>query len=451
MRERVFVKNVAAFRARCGSAGAIVAWLLTIGQCAGFGCSSSSPKATGCVDSQCAPGNACINDGSGTGLTCHRLCTRQDDCPSGWYCNDQPTPWCTKTTTTAAPKACQFGTPCSPSDGEANNPACDSVDGFECYGTSPADASAFCTLFGCTKDTDCAGGWWCEVVDVAPNVTTSTRSFGPTRALCLPRQYCATCKVDHDCAPSASGTEQHCATDANGQGFCAPECSSNANCPLDASCVGAFAVCTQTSCMSDSDCPMLGGVAERCFVGACKVPCTNDAACTAANGAPEHCGPAGSCDALACASDDDCPPTAGTFQHCLAGECTPECSGPADCRSDQKCGALSVCKPRAGVCLGDGGFCSPCRSDADCNDGYCLNAMNSTERFCSQTAQGSCEDDAAVNAVCPMRASGAKYMGTGCTTESDTFSPANQCVAFVTAGTQTGQQMESAGCWTINR
>jgi hypothetical protein len=337
-----------------------------------------------------------------------------------------------------------------PGGGESNNPACDVADGFSCYGISPADANAFCTIFGCTKDSDCPGGWWCEVVNVAPNVTTTMRSFGPTRAVCVPRLYCATCTEDHDCSLAADGTEQHCAADANGNGFCATECTSSVSCPLDATCVAAFDVCSATPCKANSDCPTFGGTPEQCFTGSCKLACTSDASCPLLNGAPTHCGPAGSCEAQACASDDDCPPTNGTFQHCMAGACTPECGGPADCRADQTCGVLSVCHPRAGVCLGDGGFCSPCRSDADCQDGYCLNAPDSTERFCSQKAQGSCSIEAAPTGTCPERPNGAKYLGVACTTESDGFAPADQCIGYVSLGTSTLEQEETPGCYTIN-
>jgi hypothetical protein len=103
------------------------------------------------------------------------------------------------------------------------------------------------------------------------------------------------------------------------------------------------------------------------------------------------------------------------------------------------------------VCVGNGGFCSPCRSDADCQDGYCLSAPNSTERFCSQTAQGSCSLDAAPTGLCPTRPTGAPYMGVACTTETDSFSLANQCIGYVTLGTSTGDQQETPGCYTINR
>jgi hypothetical protein len=42
--------------------------------------------------------------------------------------------------------------------------------------------------------------------------------------------------------------------------------------------------------------------------------------------------------------------------------CTPECSSDGDCAAGQRCKALSVCVPRAGACVGDGSFCSPCRT-----------------------------------------------------------------------------------------
>jgi hypothetical protein len=42
-------------------------------------------------------------------------------------------------------------------------------------------------------------------------------------------------------------------------------------------------------------------------------------------------------------------------------------------------------------------------------------------------------------------------MGVACTSEDDGFAPANQCVAFVSIGTLTGDQQETPGCYTIDR
>jgi hypothetical protein len=341
-----------------------------------------------------------------------------------------------------------------PSGGEDNNPACDAQDSFGCYGVSPTDANAFCTVFDCQADSDCPGGWWCATVNAAPNVTTTTPSFGKTRAVCLPREYCAVCQMDHDCPRAADGaTQQHCVSDPNGGGFCTPQCGTTADCKADAICTKQWGVCAQATCKADSDCNA-GGVTEKCFAGTCGVPCARDADCPPSNGAPQHCA-SGACVTQACQSDDDCPPTAGTYQHCNAGACTPECGSNADCNpaaQDQTCVPLSVCVPRAGTCLGDGSFCSPCRSDADCADGYCLSAPYSEELFCSQkAAAGPCTADGAPNGACPTPPNGANYKGVSCTATTDDFAPVDQCVGVVTFGTSQDMPVYTPGCWTLNR
>ena len=416
------------------------------------GCSSSSaPSAAkpACDSSKCAAGNQCIDDGSGSGPTCHEVCTAQT-CPFGWYCNDgevsgQPANWCVQGTTSLTQTTGQWGTPCLPSGGEGKNTACDTADSFACYGVSPTDADAFCTIFGCQADTDCPGGWWCETVDTAPNVTTALRSFGQTRTVCTPRQYCATCLMDHDCPASAGGTQQHCiqtGTGADGgttPGYCSPQCASTADCALDAKCATQWAVCS----------PAQG---------------------------------------TTCASDDDCPPASGTYQHCNSGTCTPECGTDSDCTGmGQKCGSLSACEPRAGTCLGTGGFCSPCRADSDCTGGgTCLYTDYSTERYCSvPMSAGTCPPDAAgmtytINeppkgdcpaapqgsaaAVSGKGAVGCTIAGTACTSNKTcklgttcvegfcmALAPANQCIALTSISDGNGGETSVVGCWTVNR
>jgi len=420
---------------------ALAALVLAVPACSG------STKASGptCDSSQCAAGNACIDDGSvdatgkPLGPTCHLVCTTQAQCPFNYTCNDgtlpasqngpgQPANWCVENTllvSQANPGL--WGTPCVPSDGEGTNKACDQSQGFACYGQTPTDANAYCTQFNCQADTDCPGGWWCETVDAQPNVLTAKRSLHKTRTVCRPRQYCATCLEDHDCPVDASGTAQHCVADPNGDGnsYCAPGCKSDANCPLDATCGSAYPVCTP------------------------------------AQGA-------------ACKSDDDCPPQNGTFAHCLGGSCTPECGSQADCASGQSCGSLDVCRPRAGLCKGDGSFCSPCRSDADCATGVCEYAAYSTERYCSvPMSSGTCPPDTTGQGIqiepppkgtCPAAPAGSpasdkNYGAIGCTNQATSLGPANTCLAMTSISD--GQAACVAppgtdcvpvpGCWTANR
>lgn len=431
---------VSSLKAMAAAAAVAMAALALSGGSAGC---SSSPKASGptCDSSKCAAGNQCIDDGStnpdGTpvGPTCHLVCTQQTDCPKDYYCNDgvvtngQPANWCVANTY-AIPAATDglWGTPCLPSDGEGNNKACDTDEGFACYGISPTDANAFCTQFDCTADSDCPGGWWCETVDVKPNVLKADRSFNSTRTVCRPRQYCAPCQEDHDCPVAANGSAQRCVPDGSGGMLCSSECSGDANCALDASCATAYPVCT----------PAAG---------------------------------------TACKSDDDCPPANGTFQHCVGGSCTPECGGPSDCASGQDCGAIKACIPRAATCLGDGSFCSPCRSDADCaaGGGVCVYADYSTERYCSVPMKSgtTCPPDtsgqgATLNAPpkgsCPSAPSGspasqAHYGALGCSITATSLAPANECIALTSISD--GQSpcgpptyadcIPVPGCWTANR
>jgi hypothetical protein len=386
--------------------GFAAAWGLFCTLAGAGGCSNSSE----CESSRCAAGNACIDDGTGSGTTCHLLCTAQSDCPYGYYCNDgqlgsQGKNWCAPNTNypPANPDEDQWSKACPASGGE-KNAACDYANFFACYGTSPTDATSFCTEFGCSQDSDCKGGWWCSTQNVGPNVVSANETFGQTRTLCLPRWYCAPCKLDHDCSAAQDGSPQHCVPDSNGNGYCTPECSSTADCTLDATCVAPWDVC----------------------------------------------GPASG---EACMTDDDCPPASGTFQHCEGGKCSPECGSNADCPTGETCKpqSYSVCRPRAGVCVGSGGFCSPCRSDADCTTGFCATAGLSTERFCTAKASvAACDSSLTDPPGCPVPTASDNWKSVMCTSGGDPAA-ADQCVAFVTVGAGTSEAQAVPGCWSANR
>lgn len=382
----------------------------------------------GCQPSSCSAGNQCIDDGSGKGASCHKVCTQQGECPFGWYCNDgavtskNGASWCVQSTTQLAQGTGQWGTPCLPAGGEGSNSACDTADGFICLGTRPTDANAYCTIAGCSQDSDCPGGWWCKTADVAPNVTTATRSFGQTRTVCVPRDYCAPCTMDHDCPPTAGGTPQHCLQVASsdggtGGGFCTPQCAATADCALDATCNSQYTVCQ---------------------------PASN--------------GP--------CQTDDDCPASNGTYQHCLAGQCTPECASQSDCGGSQKCDNWALCVPRAQECVGSGNFCDPCRSDADCTQGgTCVYADYSTERYCSvPVTTGSCPTSTQAGAEfnnpstgqCPPAPAGSpasdpKLGAVACSFTKNSYVPTNQCVAFTSISDGNGGETSVFGCWSANR
>jgi hypothetical protein len=336
--------------------GAIGGWLVAI---AAISCSSNSAAPATCDPSKCAAGNQCIDDGHGD-VQCRLVCqdSGQAGCPTNYHClAASPLAYCAadKVSYQTSSKV-QWGAPCVPSGGFDNNPACDSDQNFWCYGRSPIDADAFCTQYQCTDDTDCRGGWWCATINQAPNVVQTARSIGQTTRVCLPRTYCSTCATDLDCSP-VGGVTQHCVQDANGAGYCSPECSADSN-------------------------------------------CNNEAKCTASD--------------------------SGDFKYCA---------------------------PRAGVCVGDGTLCAPCRSDGDCPNGVCVGSEYSTEHFCTVKSPTPCGVDAnnhLVGATCPTT-DVAKAPIT-CEVVAYEFAgiPKDQCFGVFTVGT--GSELSHVpGCFTPAR
>jgi hypothetical protein len=408
-----------------------------------------------CDDTLCGPRNKCIDDGSGSGPICRETCTAQtgaQGCPWGYFCNDgvqaadagtssataySPPAYCEQLTGTGmtvtqdnvmGSALAPWGVPCAPSKGESGNTDCDTAQNFACYGTRPVDANAFCTQFGCTADSDCPGGWWCATENTAPNVKTSNPSFGQTRTVCLPREFCSPCVTDHDCTSTTgngvdgngAGYPLHCVAEPKspnpngGTYFCAHTCKANSDCNQDDLCQPpqTYSVCLSpdsgTMCTRDEDCPAGGS-----------------------QGYPQHC---------------ELQAVDGGFAE--MGQCTPECGSDSDCDSTQHCMRSNVhyCTPRAGACKGAGNFCDPCRSDADCPNGYCMQGQYSLERFCSvKTTMPGCDPTKANPPACPMRMAGQNWKATACL-----MTPANQCVGLITIGASTGMSAYIPGCWTTN-
>jgi hypothetical protein len=287
----------------------------------------------GCDPTQCAAKNECLPDATGANIQCRLPCTAHTDCPFNTYCTPgSPKNYCVRTTVAIPQQSGQWGTSCVPSEGYIPNPACDIDDGFACHATGTTDALAYCTLFDCQADTDCAGGYYCATINEAPNAHTDKRSFGKTRAVCLKRAYCSPCAADFDC-PIIDGTQSRCATDDVGGKYCATVCDTTSNCPLDASCNGV--------------------------------------------------------------TDD---------------------------------GTAKVCKPHAGTCKGDGSLCSPCGSDADCPDGFCLKGGYNSERFCSVKSTSVCDADH--KGTCPAFTGYAKTV-VACQTTDDPNIPKDQCIGVI--------------------
>lgn len=239
------------------------------------GCTTEEIAAR-CDDAKCKPGNQCLPlDGK---VSCRKTCSSNTDpatsCPAGYTCVDHEDgnpAFCVANTTKIEPKANgQWGFACNASRGWAN-PDCDGAQGFNCYGLSPTDGDAYCTRYGCATDRDCAAGYWCGTINLAPNVDDRERSIHETERVCLKRTYCSPCAADFDC-PSVGGRKHHCVGDDLGFKFCTPECTNSDGCnnearcvnlgdpgleasvcyPRAGACVGDGSLCSP--CRSDADC-----------------------------------------------------------------------------------------------------------------------------------------------------------------------------------------------------
>lgn len=278
---------------------------------------------------------------------------------------------------------------------------------------------------------------------------------------CPFNHHCQAASPKSFCAPDA-----HAYTKANGQwgAPCSPtkgidqnpDCDSAqyfwcyAQSPTDA---GAY--CTQFGCTSDADCK--GG-------WTCATVNTFPNATTSVRqyGATqkvcrprEHCAP--------CASDLDCP-SAPTKHWCIPGKdgqtfCAPECGGTNNCPKDAQCVdraefPAKLCFPNAGLCKGDGSFCSPCRNDTDCASGVCTTSQYSREKYCTAKSGKACVlVSGSLSADCPKPQATDNWKAVGCMTNTtDESVPKDHCYAFVQSGVdaRSGQPEYLPGCWTNN-
>ncbi len=261
-----------------------------------------------CMDSQCYTGNKCLPDSTGN-VQCQLPCNLQPGqppggvatpgqtpsaCPFNYTCTDFPagTPagsadraYCTPDSNQVKTGPGLWGAPCDPGGGIETNPACDFAQNFWCNAKDQEDGDAYCTQYQCTTDSDCAGGWWCGTANLSPNAQSDTRSTGTTIRVCLPRDYCSTCKADVDC-DSPTGIPEHCIADKMGANFCSPQCTENANCNDEAECLLTSDL--KTPCTSGSQCSCYPRAGQCVGDGQLCSPCLSDGDCKAAGGLCLH-------------------------------------------------------------------------------------------------------------------------------------------------------------------
>lgn len=243
------------------------------------------------------------------------------------------------------------------------------------------------------------------------------------------------------CNPVNGGSAN---TDCDGaQGF-----SCFAKSPTDGN-----AFCTTIGCAADVDCP--GGY-WCATVNAAPNADTKDRGVA---DTVRACLPRAHCST--CATDIDCPANGdGQNQKCVADSagkkaCAAECGTDANCPKDAFCNADlgNVCSPRVGFCaaeVGKGGFCDPCRSDADCVSSICVSS-DTTEKFCGVKSGTKCTLNGSNQLIadCPKAISATTF--TSCTTSTTDGLPADTCVGVVPYNPKDDTAGAFRGCYALPR
>mgnify|MGYP005858760025 CR=1 FL=1 len=273
----------------------------------------------------------------------------------------------------------------------------------------------------------------------------------------------ASCPFGYTCVPQ-DGVEAFCVKDraelTQGPGQWGNPCNAagglDANPDCDSAqgfyCYGTSpndgaSYCTRYDCETDRDCGAgfycgdaniapnvtttkrtVGQTQRVCLKRSYCAPCKADLDCPAQNGIPQRCVP-----------DDD-----GN------GFCSPECTNSQNCNFEAQCVSgltdLTVWYPRAGGCVGDGSLCSPCRSDADCPQGACVQGTYTTEKSCTVKSGITCKDGSqnGTDFDCPTVAS--PKVPIRCLGMVFDTVPRDHCHGLYPLG-----QSADVGCWTPRR
>ncbi len=284
----------------------------------------------------------------------------------------------------------------------------------------------------CASHNDCPTNYKCEAgaksYCVADTLQITAKSTGQWGHACNPQNG-----VDNPDCDGAQGFKCLAKSSTDGSAYCTRyDCSKNTDCKAGWYC-GAVRSSPNagTSAIENS----WGTDTPVCLPQDFCAPCATDLDCSQKSGA-SYC-VAGSdgvnfC-ATSCTRDDNC----DRWADCKAG--------PAGSTASEK----TVCTPRAGVCKGDGTFCTPCRADTDCKagGGVCLQSNTGTnERFCSGVSATDCKvvDKKLVHG-CPTP--GGQPATFGCqTSKNDPDAPFNACYGLVRFGKDSNDY--TFGCWT---
>lgn len=166
-----------------------------------------------------------------------------------------------------------------------------------------------------------------------------------------------------------------------------------------------------------------------------------------------------------CSTNLDCGPGAGGVPQVCSPDangamfCTKACTKDSNCNDEAKCAddgtSGKVCTPIAGTCVGDGSFCSPCRSDADCSSGggACVRSRYSTEKSCTVPSKVKCDlegDKPVFDCPKDMPSGSPKKSFVSCVGQVFNEVPLDQCSGLVPLGASEDDGVQ-VGCYARKR
>lgn len=314
-----------------------------------------------CRNGPCPSGQLC-----GVDLHCRFACTSNAGCASGQVCIESQCEWEGLLTDAGLPPVagtCRTDTECAADGGVCRAGRC----GPECLSDRDCPLGASCSAGLCVGGTGPDGG--SATPGACRTDTECAADGGVCRAgLCGPE-----CLSDRDCALGASCSAGLCVAGPAPDGGSPSVCRYNSECaaPLICASFGPSAGTCVDQCLEDRDCQSLGSTALVCEAGAC-VRAPSD------GGTPSGCSYNSQC---------------AFNERCALGQCVPQCqvdrdcdfgfvcvdaqcvapgsdAGPfTGCSYNSQCAANQRCSPQ-GVCIPE------CLADRDCdqNLGECCRA-----------------------------------------------------------------------------
>ena len=408
-----------------GSGKVCAAGACVIGDCVSPGTCASNGVCKGNHCQSCGSTADCTTSYKVSGLVCDNGqclsgdCLVSDDCAvsnPGKVCVTDHCSLCTSTSQCKAGQVCASTGLCTAGDCATTAGCVGTKQGMICVGT---------TCSPCGGDGDCVGKQLCQGVGAAARCTAGECRTAATcsdlRQGCV-GNFCGGCDLNGDCRGGQVCDNHVCVTGiCTGTGLNQPGCGTGQRC-VGNQCVGcstnsdcgfpgANSVCVSNLCVpGNCTSPANCAAGQLCSTAHLCGSCGQKSDCTTSYQASNLVCDTGSCYFGECAGRDDCgaPSSAGKICDLPSHTCV-GCGNKSQCKTGEICttgGLCAVgtcatnaeCPVSAGVtqaCLNNN--CLPCGTDAQCNPGVVQASWTKVCAANSTCVAGNCHFDSECN------------------------------------------------------